>query len=392
MPAGTQAAILRAVLHERYPKHALPAIASRFAVNYAELRAVLDRHGYPDPAKMRTAASDLELEDQADSATDGAPSKPAVNPFDPAQTSAEKGAEKLGGDPGAGTYEGPRTVIEPPTPPTDGPQDDPQDETGQLMRVKVNDLQADPENLRVMPRLDEPTLIDLADSISELGLLQPITARRHQGRLVVVMGHRRLQAVRRLKWTTVPVIVRGPMLAADVIAAMLVENGQRKDLNPLEEARGLKLLKAGDGAPDSELSDVEVARRIGRSQPYVSNRLALLSLSAADQAAIVAGDMTMVEGTAKGRLNSGRVNRTGQDKNWHLGPFHDLALSAKARCARLDHPRGRRVGGMACGECWESVIRADARQDFVDISQRSGTCAICDQPVERQVEPMAAGR
>lgn len=388
MPAGTQAAILRAVLHERYPKHALPAIASRFGVDYAELRAVLDRHGYPDPAKMRTAASDLELEDQADSATDGAPSRPAVNPFDPAQTSAEKGTEKLGGDSGAGTYEGPRTDIEPPTPPTDGPQD----ETEQLVRVKVADLQADPDNLRAMPRLDDPALIELADSISELGLLQPITARRHQGRLLVVMGHRRLQAVRRLKWTTVPVIVRGPMLAADVIAAMLVENGQRKDLNPLEEARGLRLLKSGDGQPGSEISDVEVARRIGRSQPYVSNRLALLSLSAADQAALVAGDMTMLEGTNKGRMNSGRVLPSGQDKNWHLGPNHDLAQSAKARCARLGHPKGRRVGGMACGECWESVIRADARNDFVDISHRSGKCAICEQPVERQVEPIGAGR
>lgn len=369
MPPGTKAAILRAVISERHPRNAIPAIAHRFGVLVADVKHVIDAAGYPDNAKMRAEASDLEQQEAADSA------RLFQEPAQPAE-------EKLGDDSGSSTYDGPRTDVEPHEHAAASG-----DELGELVRLRLADVHPDPDNLRDLPSVDDPDIVELADSMTELGLLQPITVRRHEGRLVISMGHRRYVAARRLKWSTIPGIVKGPQLPADVIATMLIENGQRKDLNPIEEARGLHLLKTRH-----ELSDAVLARKVGRGQAYVSARLALLALSAEEQAALIAGDMSLIEGTAKGRMNSGRVRATGQDKNWHLGPHHDLAQQAKARCQRLGHPKGRRIGGMACGECWESVIRADARQGFVEISQRSGTCAICTQPVERQVEPIGAGR
>lgn len=64
----------------------------------------------------------------------------------------------------------------------------------------------------------------------------------------------------------------------------------------------------------------------------------------------------------------------------HLGPEHTLAHRAKARCRRAGHQLsgGKGVGGVACGECWEQVIRADERTGLLDASNQSGRCVLCD--------------
>lgn len=254
----------------------------------------------------------------------------------------------------------------------------------ELRRVLLTNLHLDPDNVREVPDVDDPDIVELAESIREVGLLQPITARRTEtGQLVIVMGHRRYVACKRLGLSTVDVVVRQSMRTSDVLAAMLVENGQRRDLNPIEEARGLRRLALDLGHNGEAAPDITVAKKVGRSGVYVGGRLALLSLSPDEQAAIAAGEMTLTEGTAKARINSGRVGKTGVDRNWHLGPNHPLAQHAKARCRRLSHSRARTVGGMACGECWESVIRADTRQDFVDVAHKTGECPVCSHPVER---------
>lgn len=325
-PARTQAAIIRAVLAQKYPKLALPTIAANFKLQLVDLQAILNHHGYPETVRLHAAAAALEA-----GAT--APARPVTDQAD---------------------------------------DEEPVD--GYLIRVPLEQLHADPDNVR--EHLDD--IDDLAASIQEAGLLQPIVARKHQGRLIVVAGHRRLAAVRTLRWPDVPVIVRADIKPDDVLAAMLIENGQRKDLDPIEEARGLARLKA-----QLDLTDGELAKKIGRSQPTVSARLALLSLTAAEQAEIRAGQMTLIEGTHKGRLASGRVGKTGVDRNWHLGPTHGLADRAKARCNRLAHPKGRKVGGMACGACWESVIRADEREHAQALSGELGKCVTCDTPVEK---------
>lgn len=345
-PPRTQAAILRAVLAQKYPKLALPTIASNFSMQMVDLRVIIEHHGYPRVAAMEAAAIELEHVPAATMpAFSSKPTATAAADVDQLQHAGEVEAAAVADDETAETI---------------------------LVRVPVAQLHPDPDNLR--ENLED--IEDLADSIREAGLLQPIVARRDGRRLVIVAGHRRLAAIKLLRWTDVPVIINATIKPADVLAAMLIENGQRKDLDPIEEARGLATIKARDN-----LSDHELAKKVGRSQPAVSARIALLSLSAEDQLQVRAGTMTLVEGTHRGRLNSGKVAKKGQDKNWHLSPTHELADRAKARCIRLEHSRGRTVGGMACGACWESVIRADEREHITTISHQLGKCVTCDHPI-----------
>lgn len=239
-----------------------------------------------------------------------------------------------------------------------------------LVRVNVADLHPDPNNLR-----DEVTdVVELAASIAQVGLLQPIIARRDGDRLVVVCGHRRLAALKRLGWPTVDVVVRREMPADSVLVAMLAENGQRVQLDPIEEARAFNRLKVLD-----QLSDAAVAERVGRNQVYVSGRLKLLLLSPQEQEEIRAGQRRIGESIAKARVQSGRVQNR-KVTGWHFANDHRLAGKAKARCVKLEHPRGHRLAGVACGSCWESVIRADEKQTLHDHSARRGECALCGTP------------
>lgn len=240
---------------------------------------------------------------------------------------------------------------------------------GGLFEVLLTEIDPDPDN----PRENLGDVDELARSIREQGLIQPIIVRRaDNGRLVIVAGHRRYAALQRLGRTRAEVIVRKAMAPDDVLAKMLVENGQRAGLDPIEEARALQRLKAmGD------LSDVALAKMIGRSQPMVSGRLALLALPVEEQEAVRARQLKVGAAVRTARIASGRVRKTGVSKAWHLGPDHSLSRNAAARCRRLAHKTGRSVGGIACGECWESVIRADERQHLHQTSAHQSRCVVC---------------
>lgn len=346
-PAGTQAAMIHAVLDQKHQRLALPTIASNFKVTLADLQTVLNAHGYPDNDLMRHAATALRGQ--------------AVEDADRADTT----------DP---------TSIPDTTTTAAGPP--------RMVRVTVQELVPDPDNLREhvngVHRGDDTDddIEQLADSIREVGLLQPIVARRDGGRLIVVAGHRRLAAIKRLRWTHVDVVVRPPMRPDHVIAAMLIENGQRRDLDPIEEARGITKLKIED-----DLTDLQVARKIGRSQSYVSARLALLALTPDQQEDIRRGAMGITAASQLGRLQSGNTRRSakGHVSVAHFGPTHDLATRARARCRRLGH-NTRVNGGMACGGCWESVIRADERTAIERRNTIADDCVTCGAPLERGQE------
>ena len=134
---------------------------------------------------------------------------------------------------------------------------------------------------KVEPRLEQPreyfdeeALEALADSIAQYGLIQPITVRKlDTGYYQIIAGERRWRASRLAGLTEVPVRV----IEADdrrTAELALVENLQREDLNPIEEAKGFKLLIDEYG-----LTQDEAAKSVGRSRPAVTNSLRLLSLS-----------------------------------------------------------------------------------------------------------------
>ena len=123
-------------------------------------------------------------------------------------------------------------------------------------------------------RFDEESLQDLASSIAQHGLIQPILVRRlPSGYYQIIAGERRWRASRMAGLTEVPVrVLKADDRAADEIA--LIENLQREDLNPMEEARGYQKLIS-----DYSLTQEETARSVGKSRTAVTNSLRLLRLS-----------------------------------------------------------------------------------------------------------------
>ena len=146
------------------------------------------------------------------------------------------------------------------------------------------------------------------------------------------------------------------------LLAMLVENGQRSDLDPIEEARAYNRLVYGG------LATGEIAAKIGRSAATVASRLALLRLPIAEQEQIRAGHYTLTHASKLirdvRRAERARVNPTarpvGRPKGAKTRPYfgdqHPLAHAARTLCSCKAKPK---VGGVACGECWERTIRDD---------------------------------
>lgn len=242
----------------------------------------------------------------------------------------------------------------------------------ELVDVPVDDLRPDEDNPREDVTAD---LDDLVASIMQAGLLQPIVAqRRPDGTLKIVAGHRRHAAVRLLGWSTVPTVVREEMGRAEVLAAMLIENSQRRDLDPIQEARAVQHLMTRHQLT----SHAQVAAKVGKNQVWVSSRLSLLLLTPDDQRKVRAGNMTISEAVRRGRAESGRA-RGPHTSGAHLSASHQLAQYARQLCDQQGHLRGKRLAKTACGECWEQVIRSDERRKIIADSARTGTCACCDR-------------
>jgi ParB family chromosome partitioning protein len=131
---------------------------------------------------------------------------------------------------------------------------------------------------------DEDSLEELSASISEVGLLQPVVVRKlAEGRYELVMGERRLRASQRAGLEYIPAIVRETN-DNDMLRDALLENLHRQQLDPLEEAAAYQQLLDDFGATHEQL-----AQKVGRSRPHISNTLRLLNLPPAVQKRVAAG-------------------------------------------------------------------------------------------------------
>ena len=152
--------------------------------------------------------------------------------------------------------------------------------------LKVTQLQAGKYQPRT--RMDEGSLYELAESIKSQGVMQPILVRPvGKDRFEIIAGERRFRASQLAGLSEVPVLVKDvPDEAAAVMA--LIENIQREDLNPLEEAQGLQRLVNEFG-----LTHEQAAQSVGRSRSAASNLLRLLQLAEPVQGLLMAGDLDM---------------------------------------------------------------------------------------------------
>ena len=146
------------------------------------------------------------------------------------------------------------------------------DDSAELLYLPINKVE--PREDQPRSRFDDVALQELADSIAQYGLIQPITARKlDSGYYQIIAGERRWRASRLAGLMEVPVRV----IEADdrrVAELALVENLQREDLNPIEEAKGYKSLIEEYG-----LTQEEAAKSVGKSRPAVTNALRLLNLT-----------------------------------------------------------------------------------------------------------------
>ena len=153
-------------------------------------------------------------------------------------------------------------------------------ETG-VRLIPLTELDRNPDQPR--REFDEEALQALAESMKEAGVLQPLLVVEAQGRFRIVAGERRFRAARMAGLDAVPCIVR-EMTAQEQMEAALIENIQREDLNPMEEAAAVRQLMDA-----CRYTQEQAAKRLGKSRPAVANLLRLLSLPEEVQSQVAAG-------------------------------------------------------------------------------------------------------
>lgn len=185
------------------------------------------------------------------------------------------------------TTTGPGAPAAVPGPASDGPR---------YEEVPLDRIRRNPRNPRTV--FDEDALAELEHSIREFGVLQPIVVREVAGGgYELVMGERRWQAAQRAGLSTIAAIVRRTQ-DADMLRDALLENIHRANLNPLEEAAAYQQL-----LEEFDVTQEELASRIGRSRPVISNTIRLLKLPIAVQRRVAAGVLSAGHARALLALN-----------------------------------------------------------------------------------------
>lgn len=150
-------------------------------------------------------------------------------------------------------------------------EDEPQiEETEEVQELNLSEIRPNPYQPR--KRFDDKSLKELSDSIKENGVFQPIVVRKSVNGYEIIAGERRYRASKLAKKKTIPAIVR-KFDESQMMEVAVLENLQREDLTPLEEAQAYEMLQKNLG-----LTQEEVSKRMGKSRPYIANYLRLLTL------------------------------------------------------------------------------------------------------------------
>jgi len=157
-----------------------------------------------------------------------------------------------------------------------------------VQEVNVKDLRPNPYQPR--KHFDAEAIQELRQSIQEHGIIQPLTLRKSIKGFDIIAGERRYRAAVEAKLKTVPAIIK-TFTDKEMMEIALIENLQREDLNPLEEATAYKKLMK-----ELELTQEELAKKLGKSRPHIANHLRLLQLDKAVQSLIAEGKVSMGHG------------------------------------------------------------------------------------------------
>jgi len=239
-----------------------------------------------------------------------------------------------------------------------------EDDSGEIRRefleIEVIDIMADPGQPR--KRFEDAKIKELMASIEAEGLLQPVIVKpsltyKQDGKVILIAGERRIRAVKKLGWPKIPAIILWGK--TDTFALSLVENVARENLNPIEEAQAfLKLIK------EKNWTQPQVAKLIGRSQAYVSQRLILLALPEEIQMMIIEGKLPKVTAInlAQYKGTKGELIKLAHD-------IIDQKLSAEqARDKMTSLTREKRMKESGVGEVLEGVkVVLEAKVSLVPV-------------------------
>lgn len=210
--------------------------------------------------------------------------------------------------------------------------------TSTLIQVPLARLRHGPN---VREKLDE----GLVESIRAHGLIQPITVVKEGAFYTVLMGHRRTAAARRLKLATIPAMLE-ERVPEGLRLRQLAENVDRKEMDPLEVATALQ----AELDETADLTRTELARRVGRSQAWVTNKLRLLDLDDATKARLSAGEISEQTANAERKVSTPQTG-TGRPRTIVVEDGH-------VRSRSLEVP---------LGEAGKATVGVDRDQRTVDL-------------------------
>ncbi len=239
---------------------------------------------------------------------------------------------------------------------------------GSLRELPVTSIRPNPFQPRT--RVDEEPLKELVASIEASGLLQPVVVRPSGSSFELIAGERRWRAVQRLGWTKIPAVIRD---ADDrtLLTLALIENLQRDNLSPIDEALGYQRLQAEFG-----VAQAEVARLVGRDRSTVANLLRLLALpdevrDLVDHGALSAGHARALLGLTDSRLMV-KLGRQAVADGWSVREMEARVRQGPAAARRPT--RSRETPGPVSAEAQrvEDALRKRLGTDVRVTQRRKG--------------------
>lgn len=220
--------------------------------------------------------------------------------------------------------------------------------------IAVAEIRPNPYQPRT--HFSETELRDLAQSIKEQGVLQPVlVVRGKEGGYELVSGERRLRAVRQLGWTHIPAVVKAAAGPQEMAEWAIIENVQRDDLSPLEQARAYNRLME-----EFKLSPEAVAQKVGRERATIVNTVRLLKLPAEVQALLEKGELQMGHARAllafEGREAQKAVGQKAAREGWSVRAVEEAGRE-RARPGSPVRRGATRPGGDADVQAVEERLR-----------------------------------
>lgn len=268
----------------------------------------------------------------------------------------------------------------------DAPSSDEEGSASAVRSLSVEQIERNKEQPRT--RFNDETLRELAESLSTHGVVQPIVVRPlPTGGYGLVVGERRLRAARLAGLETIPAIVR-EVGEEEALALALVENLQRENLNPIDEARGYESLMEMGGGGHSE-----VAERVGKDRSTVANALRLLELPLDVQEMLSSGELSAGHGRALLSLGSVEAQLALAQKALSKGlSVRELEASVRGKRKRRKAARPRRTVEPVLREWEERLQRVLGTQVRIERMGSEGTIRIeyySQEDLERVLELLA---